>query len=234
MSRAGFLDRWAARKAAARGEASPEPPQDPAAPEAASPPQDDLPRLSEAEAEGLSDAEALERLALPDPGTLGHGADFSAFLRAGVPRRLQRLALRRLWRVSPEQAALDGLVDYAEDYTDAAVAMGAVSTTYEVGKGLRAHSEALARQQADRDAAAAQPQGAPDGEARDEGAAENAGADEKTVADAGPADDDAQSSQIETTETAEEPVPVVAQHHEDGAAASRRTPRRMVFRFDET
>jgi hypothetical protein len=79
--------------------------------------------LTEAEAAELTDAEALERLALPDPATLEHGADFRAFLRAGVPKRLQRLALRRLWAVSPGGAALDGLVDYAEDFTDAAVAV---------------------------------------------------------------------------------------------------------------
>jgi len=226
MSRSGFLDRWAARKAAQQRAApasDPTPASDPS-PDPAPAPEDDRPALSEAEAAGLTDAEALQRLALPDPATLGHGADFSAFLRAGVPRRLQRLALRRLWRVSPEQAALDGLVDYAEDYTDAAVAMGAVSTTYEVGKGLRAHTEALARERAEAEAAE------DDAAVRDATASDASGQD----AEDNPDNDTAELSQIEAGRTDEEPVPFDAPHHETGAAASRRTPRRMTFRFDES
>jgi hypothetical protein len=141
----GFLSRWSARKRAAREEAERPPEAEPlesAHPQDAPP---DVPTLTEAEAAELTDAEALERLALPDPATLEHGADFRAFLRAGVPKRLQRLALRRLWAVSPGGAALDGLVDYAEDFTDAAVAVERIADSYEVGKGLRAHVEALAR-----------------------------------------------------------------------------------------
>ena len=97
--------------------------------------------------EALPDAEALERLDLPDPDTLGPGDDFARFLAREVPERLRRRALRALWRSNPVLANVDGLVDHGEDYTDAATVPALLNTTYQVGKGLAAHvrrlSEAL-------------------------------------------------------------------------------------------
>lgn len=91
-----------------------------------------------------SEAEMLAELDLPDPDTLGAGDDFAAFLRAEVPAALRRRALRRLWRSNPTLACLDGLVDYAEDYTDAGLAARPVTTTYRVGRGLARHLRVLA------------------------------------------------------------------------------------------
>ena len=103
--------------------------------------------------EELSDEEALERLALPDPDTLAPGDDFARFLAREVPERIRRRALRSLWRSNPVLANVDGLVDHGEDYTDAATVPAVLKTTYEVGKGLAAHvrrmDEALKRAAAD-------------------------------------------------------------------------------------
>ncbi|MEE3071538.1 MAG: DUF3306 domain-containing protein, partial [Pseudomonadota bacterium] len=90
-----------------------------------------------------TDEELLAELGLPDPDTLVQGDDFSAFMKNAVPERLRRRALRTLWRSNPVLANLDGLVDHGEDYTNAATVPNVLNTTYQVGKGLLAHVEAL-------------------------------------------------------------------------------------------
>ena len=82
------------------------------------------------------DADILEELELPDPDTLTKDDDFSGFLSARVPEHLRRRALRRLWTLNPLFANLDGLVDYAEDYTDAATVVPDLQTVYKIGKGM--------------------------------------------------------------------------------------------------
>ncbi len=82
------------------------------------------------------DAEALAELNLPDPDTLKRGDDFSAFMAQAVPARLRRRALRRLWLSDPVLANLDELVDYGEDFTDAATVVESLQTAYRVGKGM--------------------------------------------------------------------------------------------------
>ncbi|PXW81302.1 uncharacterized protein DUF3306 [Ruegeria sp. P4] len=116
--------------------------------------------LKEAEAQARdaelaerSDADLLDELDLPDPDTLGSGDDFKAFLTEAVPARLKTRALRRLWVTNPVLANVDGLIDYGEDFTDAAMAVENIQTAYQVGKGMTAHVEELARQ-AEREAAA--------------------------------------------------------------------------------
>jgi hypothetical protein len=84
------------------------------------------------------------------------GDDFSAFMSKAVPERLRRRALRKLWHTNPVLANLDGLIDYGEDYTDAAVVVANMQTGYQVGKGMLYHIKALeeqARQKAEQLAA---------------------------------------------------------------------------------
>ena len=90
------------------------------------------------------DAEALAELNLPDPDALGPGDDFSAFMAKTVPDRLRRRALRRLWISNPILANLDELVDYGEDFTDAATVVENLQTAYRVGKGMLEHVQAQA------------------------------------------------------------------------------------------
>jgi len=119
-------DFWSRRKAAVRAEREAERSAQEAADAAG----------ERARLEEKTDAEILEELGLPDPDTLEAGGDFSGFLSAAVPERLRRRALRRLWGLNPVLANLDGLVDYAEDYTDAATVVSNLQTVYQVGKGM--------------------------------------------------------------------------------------------------
>ncbi|HSF94069.1 MAG TPA: DUF3306 domain-containing protein [Thermohalobaculum sp.] len=122
-SEAGFASRWSQRKQAAK--VAP-PLEEPAvAAPASEPPPDERP-----------DDEVLAELGLPDPDTLAPGDDFSAFMAKAVPARLRNRALRRLWRSNPAYAAIDGLVEYGEDYTDAATVIENLQTAYQVGRGF--------------------------------------------------------------------------------------------------
>lgn len=91
-----------------------------------------------------TDEEILAELDLPDPDRLEPGDDIVRYMARAVPERIRRRALRKLWTLNPVLANLDGLNDYDDDYTQ--VATDPVSTTYQVGKGLLAHVQELARQ----------------------------------------------------------------------------------------
>lgn len=93
--------------------------------------------------EEKTDEEVLEELGLPDPDSLEPGQDIAAFMQKAVPERIRRRALRRLWRLNPVLANLDGLNDYDGDFTNAATDAPGVATAYRVGKGLLKHIEAL-------------------------------------------------------------------------------------------
>lgn len=108
----GFLGRWSRRKRETQAE---DPPPAPVAEEAPA-------------------VEPEPVLELPDIETLGRGSDYKPFLQAGVPVELQRLALRKLWRSNPVLANLDGLVDYADDYTDAGTVRPNMRTVYKVAR----------------------------------------------------------------------------------------------------
>jgi hypothetical protein len=45
------------------------------------------------------------------------------------------MALRRLWRLNPLFGVVDDMVEYGEDYTDAATVIEDMKTAYTVGKG---------------------------------------------------------------------------------------------------
>ncbi|MEO1138522.1 MAG: DUF3306 domain-containing protein [Pseudomonadota bacterium] len=96
--------------------------------------------------ENKSDEEILDELGLPDPETLVAGDDFQAFMAKAVPDRIRRRALRKLWVSNPALANLDGLLDYGEDFTDSSKVIENLQTAYQVGKGMMAHVEELARQ----------------------------------------------------------------------------------------
>ena len=129
------------------------------------------------------DEEVLAELELPDPDTMKQGDDFSAFMSDAVPERLRKRALRQLWRSNPVLANLDNLVDYGEDYTDAALVVENLQTAYQVGKGMLKHLEAMA--EAAERAAEAATSGTAEDEAREE--MQEVDAEEPALeADAGP------------------------------------------------
>lgn len=86
--------------------------------------------------EDKPDAVLLEEAGLPDPDEASEDADFSAYLKAKLPERIKERAMRRLWRSNPVLANLDGLCDYNDDFTDAALVVDDLKTVYQVGKGM--------------------------------------------------------------------------------------------------
>lgn len=129
-------DFWERRKAAVRAEEAAGKKERMAAEEAG----------ERARLEERSDEEILNELNLPDPDSMAEGDDFSAFLKATVPERLRLRALRRLWTTNPVLANLDGLVEYGEDFTDAATVLENLQTAYRVGEGMTRHVMAMAEQ----------------------------------------------------------------------------------------
>lgn len=93
-------------------------------------------RAQEAEIAERADKEILEELGLPDPEEMDRPEQVQELLKAAVPQRLKSRALRRLWRLNPVLANVDGLVDYGEDFTDAATVVENLQTAYQVGKGM--------------------------------------------------------------------------------------------------
>jgi len=130
----GGDDFWTRRKAAVLAEQ-----QASGESEAAREQADEAARLA-----AMPDAEVLAELDLPDPGRLKPGDDIAGFMTQAVPERLRRRALRQLWRLNPTLANLDGLVDYGEDFTASETIAGALQTAYQVGRGMLAHTDAIA------------------------------------------------------------------------------------------
>jgi uncharacterized protein DUF3306 len=199
MSRSDF---WSRRKAAVEAEA-----------------EGDAQALLQAEAAGQdaalaekTDAEILEELGLPDPDTLSEGDDFKVFLTQSVPARIRDRALRRLWISNPVLANVDGLVDYGEDFTDASFLLGNLQTAYQVGKGMTAHVEELARQAETEQTAGEEPVALED---------ETETAPQEPAQDTMPEDDLIAASEPQPSATEET--------HEPELAAA---PRRMRFVFD--
>lgn len=121
----GFLGRWSRRKSSARSDEKAAALAPAAAQDAATHDAKDAPAPP-----------ALDLDSLPDIDSLGPGSDFSVFMQAGVPPALKTRALRKLWRLKPELANLDGLVDYGEDLTGSFKVVDHLKTAYEVGRGF--------------------------------------------------------------------------------------------------
>lgn len=128
----GFLRRWSERKRRVDEEQ----------------PAHDTPAPAEDAAQTQSEAEAEERRrlidSLPDIDTMTEESDFSAFMQGQVPDELRNRALRKLWRLNPVYACVDGLNDYDLDYTDATRVVENLKTAYRVGKGFTRDAETLA------------------------------------------------------------------------------------------
>ncbi len=133
----GFLERWSRRK---RGDGPPgTPPTETAAPSggrsgpppAGARPAAGGPPLAEPDSDA-GDPEVIAKL--PDLDSLTEDTDFTAFLQDGVPEALRRQALRRLWRLNPIFANLDGLNDYYEEYSLLGMVAEIFKTLYKAGK----------------------------------------------------------------------------------------------------
>ncbi|MGI9406973.1 MAG: DUF3306 domain-containing protein, partial [Hyphomicrobiaceae bacterium] len=80
-----------------------------------------------------------------DIDALGYDADFTRFMQPGVPEAIRQRALRRLWRTNPILANVDGLNDYDEDFSDAALAVDVIKSGYKVGQGYLSDDDVAER-----------------------------------------------------------------------------------------
>ena len=127
----GGLRRWARRKAETKRERAAAPTLEEKAGKA--------PAISEpadvaANREGEGKKTPVE-LDLPDIESLTPDSDFTVFMKDGVPPALRRLALRKLWASNPMFNVIDEMVEYGEDYTDAAMVVEGMKSAWEPGRG---------------------------------------------------------------------------------------------------
>lgn len=155
------LGRWSRlKRARAAQERQPVAASRPAAPDEAAVPVSDASREAPSAASADRSPPAPEDASsgqgdLPDPETLGKDADFTRYLKDGVPEALQRRALRALWRSDPVLANLDGLNDYDEDYRQVGIVAKVVRTAWRAGRGY-ANEDAAATDTAGDDATPAE------------------------------------------------------------------------------
>lgn len=83
----------------------------------------------------LDDDQLLEKYGLSNPDEIEDEAGLDAFMESGLPDRLRQMALRRMWRLNPLFRFADEMVEYGENYTDAATVIDGMTTAYQVGKG---------------------------------------------------------------------------------------------------
>lgn len=162
-----------------------------------------------------SDADILRELSLQDPEQMVTGDDFSAFLRDEVPQRLQRRALRALWRSNPVLACVDDLLDYGDDFKAEGMGGAAIRTAYQVGKGMLAHVDEM------------QKQAAGEGDTIDPEVSASVPSEEETTAIDPLTDTPTVAGAVVPDEATQEPDPT-------DAPTAQITPRRMRFEFEAT
>ncbi len=94
------------------------------------------------EPDGNDEAEEVPaELAEIDIDTMDYDSDYTLFMKDNVPEALKRRALRQLWRSNPLLANVDGLNDYDDDFTDAALVVKGLQSAYKVGQGFLTDEE---------------------------------------------------------------------------------------------
>ena len=142
----GFLRRWSERKAGAARPTT--------APAATDPTTTETPATEPAATESSAidastsdDApETPPTVTEADLDNLSYESDYTKFMGKDVPEALRRRALRQLWRSDPILANVDGLCDYDDDYTDAALAVKVLKTAHRVGQGYLTDEEVAVNQ----------------------------------------------------------------------------------------
>ena len=190
----GVLSRWSARKnQIAKGE---DVPDEVPAPEIA---EDAV--IEDEEDAALTDAELLKKYDLPDPEAVTEESGLEQFLNGkGLPGRVRQMALRRLWRLNPLFGVVDDMVEYGEDYTDAATVVEGMKTAYTVGKGYAKEVVEPEESEAMEDDAEAEAGDAEEGDAEANEGEKDGQQDEKERAD-GLADQSDQAKVREIDET---------------------------------
>ena len=196
----------------------------------------------------LDDDQLLQKYGLTNPEEIEDEAGLEAFMQNGLPDRLRQMALRRMWRLNPLFRFADEMVEYGENYTDAATVIDGMTTAYQVGKGyLKKAFDALDDEGGDTEGhelpasgkrpalqSAAQPP-ATDGQEEETGKATASDA-EQAAGDAGEgaaAVPEAGTTEVVAFEEASQAVPtqaVPAQDEPPSEEPPRPRPQRMTFR----
>jgi hypothetical protein len=132
----GFLQRWSKRKAAVKNEnpalADDESLDDQNQALAA----EEKPEASlEAAEDDLTDEDLCAKYELTHPDQCDDPEQLDDFFNRPLPDRLKQLAMRRMWRLNPLFRFADEMVEYGENYTDAATVLPDMQSAYKVGKG---------------------------------------------------------------------------------------------------
>ena len=83
----------------------------------------------------LSNDELAEKYEVTNPEKIDNPLDLRNILKENLPDRLKQVALRKLWKLVPAYGEISELVEYGEDFTDAATVIENLQTSYIVGKG---------------------------------------------------------------------------------------------------
>ncbi len=118
---------------------------------AASAPRDGVPAVAPGEDTPAGEDAAKD---LPPVDGLDKDSDYTPFLGDGVPEKLARAAMRKLWRSDPIFAFRDGLDDYDEDYT--IIETIAKAVTSKAGKAKAKAKKAKAKAKAKKTAGRAE------------------------------------------------------------------------------
>ena len=205
-----FASRWSRRKRDARhASAEPEP----------------RPAARAAPVEERSDRELLEELGLPEPESLKPGDDFSSFMAAAVPARLRNRALRRLWGSNPVLANLDGLIDYGEDFTNAATVPEVLNTAYRVGRGWAEDAQEEGEEESGEATPRTEPEESPGDEAKAPDEPDPESAEPPAPAGEASAADEGIAAGAEET--------ALVQREEENGPRQPAPRRRMRFRFTD-
>lgn len=117
-----FLSRWSNRKSESKENLSLDN-------------DDDKKNDNQDDDENLSDEELANKYEVENPENLKDPLDLKEVLKKNIPDRLKQVALRKLWTVVPIYGEVSELVEYGEDFTDAATVVKNLQSAYVVGKG---------------------------------------------------------------------------------------------------
>lgn len=151
-----FLERWSRKKRGLEAD-QPEPTSDERSAEhAQNGPAEESDAVETASGET---GEALKDFSDFDFEKLDYESDYTQFMDKNVSSADRHKALRKLWVSNPVLANMDGLDDYCEDYTDAAVCLpkGLMKTAYQYGRGFLNDDEVAAWEALGADPKAAEP-----------------------------------------------------------------------------
>ena len=83
----------------------------------------------------LSNDELAEKYEVTNPEKIDNPLNLRNLLKENLPDRLKQVALKKLWKLVPAYGEISELVEYGEDFTDAATVIENLQTSYIVGKG---------------------------------------------------------------------------------------------------